>query len=444
MAHRAEGAGSILDDIRKSLAELGGLEPRIKQAVAWSFVYFFAVLSSYYIIRPLRDEMGVTVGSGGLERLFTIVFLVMLAAVPLFGWLTSVFPRRAVVPIAYGFFIANLGGFWLLLTHFPASPGVAATFFVWVSVFNLFIVSLFWIAMADIWTAERAKKLYGFIAAGGSAGALVGPIITQSLVKILGAANLLLVAAMFLATATVCAIRLRHLIGSGNVGASDDAKPAGGGLLAGAAHVATSPYLLKIALWVLVANLISTFFYFEQARIVGQAIPDRADRVQLFARMDLAVSTLTIVGQLLVTGAVIRRAGVGLAVAALPLSALAALTALGLWPTLAVVVAVIVLERAIGFAITNPAARVLYTVVDPEEKYKSQNFIDTVVFRGGDALSGWIFNSGAKALGLGTGLIALLAIPFALAWIGLSLALGREQVRRQEAQERLLAGTARR
>lgn len=424
---RRDAPGSPLERLRQT----AGIEPREVKAVLASFAYFFSVLCSYYIIRPLRDEMGVTVGGDGLERLFIIVFLVMLAAVPLFGWVVSNFPRKHVAPVIYAFFIANLLLFWLILSHGPPGTLIASAFFVWVSVFNLFVVSLFWIVMADIWASADAKRLYGFIAAGGSAGAFCGPLVTQGLVHIVGVSNLLLISAAFLAAALALSLALRRLMGHSH---QEYDRTAGEGLLEGAKRVLQSPYLFRIALWVLIANLISTFFYFEQARIVGAAIASRTDRVQLFARMDLVVSSLTILGQLFLTSAALRRIGVGLSIAALPLSAALGLVALWFAPVLSVIVAVIVAERAIGFGITNPAARVLYTVVTPEDKYKSQNFIDTVVFRGGDAASGWIFNSVAKGFGLATPLVALLTVPFALIWVLLSLRLGREHEARADLQ----------
>lgn len=411
------------------LRRLVPIEPNEARAVSWSFGYFFSVLCAYYIIRPLRDEMGVTItkSGGSLEWLFVLVFVVMLAAVPIFGWVVSSFARRRVAPVIYGFFIANLGLFWLLL---QGTPGVltAAAFFVWVSVFNLFVVSLFWSVMADLWSSAEAKRLYGFIAAGGSAGATLGPIITQSLVHSVGTANLLLISAGFLGLAMMCIWSLRDGLGRGRANVAES--PSGTGIIDGMVRVATEPYLFKIAVWVLIANLISTFFYFEQARIVGASMPERADRVQLFARMDLTVSLLTVTAQLLVTGNVLKRLGVGWSIAALPLSAVAGLAAIAISPTLWVIVVVIVVERALGFAIANPGARVLYTVVEPDDKYKAQNFIDTVVFRGGDAASGWVFSGLGKVLGLATSSVALITIPFALVWLGLSLVLGREQERK--------------
>lgn len=407
------------------------IEPAEFRAVLWSFAYFFSVLCAYYIIRPLRDEMGVTItkSGGSLEWLFVLVFIVMLAAVPVFGWVVANFARRRVAPVVYSFFIVNLGLFWLLLQGTPGGL-TASAFFVWVSVFNLFVVSLFWSVMADLWSSGEAKRLYGFIAAGGSAGATAGPLITQSLVHSVGTANLLLISGGFLGLAMVCIWSLRGTRGAAEQAAAE--APSGRGIIDGMVRVATDPYLLKIALWVLIANLISTFFYFEQARIVGAVLPERADRVQLFARMDLTVSVLTITAQLLITGSVLKRLGVGWSIAALPLSAVLGLAAIAISPTLWVIVGVIVIERALGFAIANPGARVLYTVVEPEDKYKAQNFIDTVVFRGGDAASGWVFSGLGKVLGLATSSVALVTIPFAAAWLVLSLVLGREQEAKAE------------
>ena len=292
----------------QTLLDWLGIGPQALKAAGWSFATFFAVLCSYYIIRPLRDEMSVTVGADGRERLYLIVFLVMLAAVPLFGWLVSSFSKKYVAPMVYAFFIANLGVFWVLLTVWKTNALLASAFFVWVSVFNLFVVSLFWIVMADLWPTADAKRTYGLIAAGGSAGAFCGPLITQSIVHQVGVANLLLVSAVFLGAAMFSLLALRKELGAARPAEHDG--PAGDGILAGAQRVFQSPYLFQIALWVFITNLISTFFYLEQSRIIGEAISESADRVQLFARIDGTVSVLTILAQLFVTGLEIGRAHV--------------------------------------------------------------------------------------------------------------------------------------
>ena len=403
-------------------------------ALIWSFAFFFFVLCAYYIIRPLRDEMGVSLGPARLQWLFSAVFAVMLAAVPLFGWVVSSFARRRIVPIVYGFLIANLLIFWGLFAAGVHGTLVAATFFVWVSVFNLFVVSLFWSLMSDLYRSEQARRLYGFIAAGGSAGALAGPLLTQSLVGIVGATNLLLLSALLMSAATQAALALRRLF-SGVAGRQSEERPLGKGLLAGAVAVWRSPYLFRIALWILIANLVSTLFYLEQARIVGETLTDRTQRVELFARLDLAVSLATILAQVFLTPRVLARFGLPAAIAVLPSFAAFGLLGLALWPTLGVIVSILAIERALAFAISNPALKVLYTVLAPEEKYKAQNFNDTVVFRGGDAAAGWLFNGLAKSLGLGLGTVAALCLPLALIWLLLSLLLGRQHAQSTERAE---------
>ena len=194
-----------------------------------------------------------------------------------------------------------------------------------------------------------------------------------------------------------------------------------------------SPYLFRIALWVLLANLILTYFYLEQARIVGAAIPNRADRVQLLARVDLTVGILTILFQIVLTGRVMARFGIGVAAGCLPALAILGFCALAIAPIVPVILAIMVAERSIGFGFANPAARVLWTVVETEEKYKAQNFIDTVVYRGGDAASGWVFSGLAKGLGLSGGAIAFITLPFAVAWLVLTFSLARLQAERAES-----------
>lgn len=407
------------------LSRVVHVERREVATLLVSFATFFLVLAAYYVIRPVRDEMGVAVGREHLQMLFVIVFVVMLAAVPLYGWVTSTFAKRLVVPLVYGFFIANLVIFWLALSGDGRTFAIASIFFVWASVFNLFVVSLFWVVMSDIYSSGQAKRLYGFIAAGGTAGAMAGPIMTQGLVRSIGPDNLLLVSAALLGLAMACAMLLRRVAPDHGDAASGD-KPVGKDILAGAMRVWQSPYLFRIALWILLGNLVSTFFYLEQSRIVGETLTDRTARVELLARLDLAVSIMTILLQLFVTGRVLERFGVGVAAAALPAWCAVGLILLALSPTLGVIVSIMAVERAVAFALANPATKVLYTVVEPEDKYKAQNFIDTVVYRGGDAASGWVFNTLGKSLGLAGGIVALTALPAALAWLFLSFSLGRQ------------------
>ncbi len=403
-----------------------------------SCAIFFCVLCGYYVLRPVREEIGTSIGQDGLQWLFIAVFLAMLALVPAFGWIVQTIARRHVLPAIYGVFIFNLLIFWAVFSASPERPGVVASsvFFVWASVYNLFIVSVFWSLTSELYSNAQAKRLYGFIAAGGSAGALAGPMLARFLAAKISPNDLLLIAATLLGLALFAALDLRRAFHAlpGNDDRQENAPAGSNGIFAGAQRVLTSRYLFLIAAYVLIANLIGTYFYLEQIRIVGEVIPDRVARVEFFASRDLIVSTVSILLQILVTARLMQWLGVGVTLAALPLSAAVGLVALSLSPTLFVVAAVMVAERAISFALSNPALKVLYTIVSPDEKYKAQNFVDTVVYRGGDAASGWVFNTGAKALGLAGGTLAILTMPIAALWLAVAFALGRQHAQKASGQ----------
>jgi AAA family ATP:ADP antiporter len=410
---------------------IGSVRPGEGRALCWSFAYFFCLLAGYYVLRPLRDEMGVAGGVRNLQWLFTATFLTMLAAVPLYGALVARLPRRRFIPLVYHFFAANIAIFWLLLTFDVERLAVARVFFVWISVFNLFAVSVFWSFMADLFSSEQGKRLFAFIAAGGSAGALAGPVLTVWLAVPLGPANLLVIAALLLEAAVLCVKRLESASSESERQSSRKSEPEalGGGWLAGVALLLRSPYLAGIALWVTLLSVAGTFLYFQQANIVAAASDDPAVRTRMFAIIDLAVGLLTVAVQFAATGKLIGRYGIGAAVAFLPLVFAAGFAALAAAPVLAVVVGFQALQRTANFAVSNPAREVLFTVLAREEKYKAKNVIDIVVFRGADAAGGWLF-AALRSLGLELRSISLAAVPLAAAWLVLALALGRAQERR--------------
>jgi len=403
------------------------------RAVFWSLSYFFALLCSYYIVRPMRDEMGIAGGVENLQWLFSGTFLAMLAAVPLFGWVSSRFPRRRFLPYLYTFFIVKLLVFFVLFQSDITHAWVARAFFIWVSIFNLFVVSVFWSFMADLFNNEQAKRLFGFIAAGGTVGALVGPVLTTALAIPLGPTNLLLLSACFLLWAVVC---VNRLVGCRTMradpGAVDAAAPAdveqpmGGSVFAGIQLVARSPYLLGICALMLLFTTLATFLYFQQAQIIRDHFADPAARTAVFAAMDLAVNTLTIVIQVFVTGRLVKRLGLAATLCLIPLLLAAGFALLGFAPVLAVLVVVQVVRRAGNYAIMRPAREMLYVVLGREEKYKAKNFIDTVVYRGGDAVSAWVY-AGLRALGFSLAGIAWLAVPLAALWAWLAYTLGKRQ-----------------
>jgi AAA family ATP:ADP antiporter len=406
------------------------VEPGEVVALIASFAMFFALLSAYYIVRPVRDEIGVRLGKDALHELFTVVFVVMIVLVPLFGFVAARFPRRLVLPAIYIFFALNLVGFWLAMKSGDDTTWVARTFFVWASVFNLFVVSLFWSLMAELWSHAEAKRLYGFISAGGTAGALAGPLLTQGLVRLVAPVDLLLLSAVLLAAAMIAGLVVRRLRAS-VAGVETDA--AGGGILDGAIKVFTTPLFARIALFVFLANIVGTFFYLEQARLVASTIPDSAARVEFFSGRDLAVSIATLLIEVFGTARVLQRFGVTAALLALPITAAVGTVFLSFDAALWVVAAVMVAERITAFSLANPAIKVIYTLTSPDEKYKVQNFIDTVVFRGGDATSGWLYASLGGGLGFAASTMGAVAMPLVALWIWNARRLGADHCERAEA-----------
>ncbi len=396
-----------------------------KAAVVWSFLYFFSLLCAYYVLRPVRDEMGIQAGVHNLPWLFTATFGVMLLAVPLFGWLTARWPRRVVLPAVYAFFIANLLSFYAAFQVEAWRATAAHAFFVWVSVFNLYAVSVFWSFMVDLYSEEQGRRLFGCIAAGGTAGALAGPVITVTLATTTGAVPLLLASAALLGVSLYCIRRLSAWAGrSESRGAMQ--RGLGGGVWDGIRAVLGSRYLLGICFYLFSYTVLSTLLYVETARLVAEAYPASAERTRLFAMLDLAVNGLTLAVQLFVTGEIIKRAGVTATLALLPAVGIAGFAVVALFPLLAVVLVFGVVRRAGEFALSKPAREILFTVVSRSEKYKAKNFIDTVVYRGGDALSSWL-GAGIRSAGAGLSAVALAALPLSLAWLAVAVWLGRRE-----------------
>lgn len=394
-------------------------------------VAFFLLMAGYYVLRPVREEMGIEGGVKELQWLYTGTFVGILAAVPLLSWVVARLRRRAAVPVIYAIFVLNLVVFWALLPALaPAAKVVLArVIYVWVSVFNMFVVSLFWALMADLFSVAGSKRRFGLISAGGSAGAIAGPLLTTSLAERLGPGPLLLVAACLLTAATVAIARVGLATAgvaarAGEGDARGDAGVLGGSLWEGFWLVIRSPQLLGISGYIVLYSAVSTFLYFEQANIVEAAISDGGARTRLFAQIDLATNVLALLLQALATAGLVRRFGVGFMLVSVPLLGVACFGALAVAPVLAVLVVVQVIKRAAGFAVARPAREILFTAVSPAERYKGKLVIDTVVYRGGDLLSAWAF-AGLTGLGLGLSAIAALGIPVSLAWGAVARFLGK-------------------
>ncbi|VVN98152.1 hypothetical protein PS712_02441 [Pseudomonas fluorescens] len=405
--------------------------PSERAALALGFAFHFCVLASYYLVRPLRDALGLEGGADKLQWLFTATFVVMLLMVPVFGALASRLPATRFVPLIYRVIAASMLVFGLLIANHVAPVMVGRVFFVWISIYNLFIVSIFWSVLVDRFSSEQGRRLFGCIAAGGTLGTFIGPLLAATMATRLGPVALTVAAALLLEIAVRCyrALLTRTQSQSGQL--LLDERRMGGGILAGITLILRSPYLLGLVLFMLLHTSAATLLYFEQGRIVAGSYADTGSRTQFFAVVDLIVSALTLTLQLLLTAPLIRFVGIGGALIAMPLATVVAFAAMALAPVPTTVALAQGLRRAVEFAIVRPAREVLWTVVSREEKYKAKNVIETLVYRGGDAASGWL-SAGLTALGAGFGLVALVIVPFAGLWGGLCLWLARRQAQQVE------------
>lgn len=433
-----------------------GARPGEGAVLVWATAYYFLVLCAYYVIRPIRDDMGAASGAENLAWLFTGTMVGMLLVHPLYTTLVSKLRRRQFIGWTYRFFILNLVVFYLIFRAVDASQAVwvGRVFFIWTSIFNLFVVSVFWSLLTDVFRPGQGKRLFGVVAVGGTVGAMLGASITTGLVGVMGPLNLMLVSALILELA----VRASHVLDKAeaalrlsddgsDTAAADGAASAvtagasapassdaviGGGMLDGIKHILSSPYLLGIASLILFYTISSTFLYFQQVDVVARTFgEDRAARTQVFGAMDIAVNALTLLAQLFVTGRFIKWLGVGAALAFLPLVTLIGFGVMGFAPTLAVLIVFQVARRAGNFAIQRPAREALFTVLGRSDKYKAKNFSDTFVYRLGDQVGAWSY-TWMGVFGLGLSGLAFSMVPLSLAWVALAAWLGRQYLAREK------------
>lgn len=400
------------------------VKPHERRALGWSLLYVFSILMAYYVLRPIRDEMGVAGGVENLPWLFTGTLLAMIALNPLFAALVKRLPRARFIAWSYRFFSFNLALFAVAL--FLGDPArdvwVGRAFFIWLSVFNLFVVSVFWALMVDVFDAAQGKRLFGLLAAGATLGAIAGSTVTASLVKQVPTPYLFFASIVLLELAVLAVRRLSFRQDN------QQEAPIGGTVLAGIWHTLRSPYLLNVCLFILLFTVTSTFLYFQQATIARDYFPDRASRTAFFAQVDMLVNVLTLAVQLFFTARILRALGVALTLGLLPLFTLLGFAALAAAPVIAVLVAFQVLRRAANFALARPTRELLYTVLPREDKYKAKSFIDTVVYRAGDQVGSWSYLL-LSSIGLGIAGVAVVAVPLSALWLANSLWLGRRQAK---------------
>lgn len=414
-------------------------------AVLAGAAMFFLLFTGYFMLRPVRETMGIAGGVQNLQWLFTATFVATLIALPVFGWIASKAPRRRILPWTYAFFALNLFAFAAAFAEDPDNVWIARTFYVWLSVFNLLVISLAWSVLADVLAVSQAKRLFAMIAAGASLGGLTGPILGTVLVSPIGHAGLMGLSAILLTASAAPAVWLHHWRDRRPLAEEEReprTKPLGGHPLAGATAVLGSRYLIGIALFVVLLAVVNTFLYFEQAKLVAETFPDRVRQTQVFGMIDTTVQTLTILIQILITGRIAERFGITALLVAVPLVMAAGFLWLAFAPVFAVLVVVMVVRRVGEYALVRPGREMLYTVVHPEEKYKAKNFIDTVVYRGGDAVGGWV-KRGLDLIAEQPWLAMLIGSGIALFWAGTGAFLGRRQREKEAGGEHETAGAPR-
>ncbi len=395
-------------------------------AVVGGFLLFFLLFASYFMLRPVRETFGIAGGVDNLQWLFLGTFLATLVVVPLYGALAARLPRRSLLPVTYGFSAVVMIGFAASLFADPDNVWVARAFYIWLSVFNLFVISLAWSLMADIFSVDQGRRLFGQIAAGASVGGLTGPLLSTFLVESLGHAGLLLLSTGLLLATLLCA---RYLMGwHDRHGEADAARTPtdarmGGSIWAGLSLILRSPYLIAISVFVILFTSVSTFLYFEQARVVEATFTDKVQQTQVFGAIDVAVQSLTVLIQIFFTGRLARRLGVTVLLTAVPITMMFGFGLLALVATFPVLAAVMIVRRVGEYALVKPGREMLFTAVDTETKYKAKNVIDTFVYRGGDAISAWA-NTAIVAVG-STGAAAVAGAVIAALWAWLGFYVGR-------------------
>ena len=404
------------------------VEPNELKAVFLSFAFVFTLMASYYILRPIRDAMASEWSDAELSMLFTITFVFSFIAVALYGAACSRIKIGRFVPGIYGLFALSFFGFYAVIRVSPDLPVVGKAFYVWISIFSLFHVSVFWSFMADIFNKEQARRLFGFVASGSSIGALIGPLLALALVGSVGKGNLLLISSVLVCVPMVIIgwlERLKHTdLHNEELNAEKDYQQTlGSNPLAGFMLFVKNPYLLGIGIFILLYTAISTFVYFELKNLMGGL--DESTRTQLWAGMDFAVNILTIGTAMFCTSRLATRFGLAVTLALVPVVIVAGLLVVAMAPMIWVVVGLQIVRRAGNYGITRPGREMLFTVVDRESRFKAKSVIDIVVYRGGDMITAWAFTGLTQGLGLGLGAVAFVGALIAGAWAFVGYFLGR-------------------
>jgi ATP:ADP antiporter, AAA family len=418
------------------------VEPAEIPAVVTAFLLYFCVLGGYFAVRPVRETVGTILGPARTADLFVATWIASIAIVPAYGWLCARFRRSTFLPWIYGFVAVSLA---TVGVAFGATDGgasevsVAAAQYFWVviSVLNLFMVSVFWSFLLELFSSSQTQRLFGVLAAGGTAGALGGPVLTDLTVRFIGNDGVLFMGAGLFVGAIVCQRVLLRIWKRADWGRDGSAvvedRPMGGNPFAGFTLILKSPYLIGIAIFVVLLASVNTFLYFAQLRIVTETFADTAVRTQVFSRLDYTVQTLTIIAQLTLTGRIATKWGIGSLLTFVPLLMVGALLLLATFHTFAVLAGAIIARRVGEYAFVRPGREMLFSRVDTETKYKAKNAIDVPVYRGGDALIAQV-DSALSSAGMSAAGLALIGAGAAAAWTVNGALLGKAAKGRREAE----------
>ncbi|HEX2494026.1 MAG TPA: Npt1/Npt2 family nucleotide transporter [Steroidobacter sp.] len=403
------------------LSRLAAIETHETPAAAAAFALFFFMWAGYFAVRPVRETVGTLIGREQLAHLWIVTAIVSVLIIPLYGVIVARFRRSAFLPWTYAAVTAVLAAIGVALQAGGVHSLIAKFFYVFISVANLFLLSMFWSFLLELFDAGQAKRLFGVIAAGGSAGALTGPLVSDMSVNAIGNGGVLLIGAGFFTVAIFCQRLLLRIWKARPSGLAQD-QPLGGALFAGVGLILRSPYLLGIALFIVMISTVNTLLYFEQLRLVEASFAEPTARTRVFARLDWIVQTLTVLSQVFLTGRIARKFGVIALITFVPLLMVVGFAALAISGTFAVLAVVFVLRRACEYAFIRPGREMLWSPLDAETKYKAKNTIDVPVYRGADALAAQL-NNAISALGAGS--VAMLGVAISAAWAMIGWRLSR-------------------
>ena len=417
----------IMNLINKFLKTASRIEEREIKAVIFSFLFVVVLMSAYYILRPVRDAMASDWTDAEVSWLWTINFFISTAIVALYGLMVSKFRFRLLVPVMYGIFAGSFVIFYFLASISDDRTIIDKAFYVWVSVFSLFHISVFWSFMSELFSKEQSGRLFGIIAVGASVGGLIGPSITAFFSVSLGTDNLMLIASMMLLIPIPIIFYLQTLkvtdLNNEELDLTTPNQSIGGSPFAGFKMFFSNPYLLSIGLFIFLYTGISSFVYFELKNLLSDL--SRSERSVIWAQMDLAVNILAISAGLFATSRIVTRFGMPLTIALVPVMICIGLLVLAISPFLGVVVMLQIIRRAGNYAVTRPAREMLFTLVDQETRFKAKPVIDIVAYRGGDMLMAWLFTGLTQGLGLGLAAVAAFGAGMAALWSLVGIYLGR-------------------